>query len=481
MSMSNHSTLLGASLVVPGFVCAPAIAQFCFEQPWRTQTGSGPTILLTADLNDDRYPDLVAPSSDDHGLWVHLNDGFGRFLSPRVYAAGSPYGAALGDLDGNGSVDMVGVSEGFSRPSTVTVWLNAGDGSFVGPTQYQIGLASRSIAIGDIDRDGDADLVASNSADRTISILLNEGGGTFLPPVTFAVGTGAYAIALADFDGDQFLDIAAAGSSGSLALLLNNQDGTFREDSIHQIGTFSVFVLTADLNDDQRPDVVTADRGSSTVSVLLNNGASFDPALQYSLPQHPEHLACGDLDGNGALDIAVALYFNSSVAILPGRGDGTFAPHVLFPGARDGAHSVGVGDFDIDGDPDIAVTEIDYTYSHSDVYVLSNSNCRPRAELQTQCPQGGAALLQWSGATPNGRTAILRSRSIGRYVIRPGYPCAGTELGLSGNGLALFLVADSNEGGARVLGGSIGSGICGSHIQLLDLSSCRGGNVVRIE
>lgn len=480
--MPERANSLGLSLVLSGLMTPSATAQFCFNQPSRTTTGSAPKVTLVGDLNDDGFPDLMMPSFESGGLWVHLNDRGGGFSDGRVYSAGYPYGAALGDVDGDGSLDMVGVDDGFNRPATITVWFNSGDGSFFGGTSYQIGNGSRSVAIEDMDGDDRADIVAADSGDRTISLLINRGDGTFLPRLTFPVSTGASALAIGDVDRDGHPDVAVAGLGGLLAVLLNNGDRTFRESSVHEIGSYSVFMSAVDLNHDGWIDLVTGDRVSSTVSVLLNSaGGGFAPSVRYSVPLHPEHLGLGDLDGSGTIDIVAALDFNPSVAILPGRGDGSFKSFVLFPAARDGAESIGVGDFDQDGDDDMAVSDRDVSYSRSDVHLLFNSNCRPSASLRTQCPDGGTARLQWEGATPGGRVAAIGSLSTGRFSVPPRFPCAGTELGLSGNGIQVVGNHQSSPDGSRVIAGWLGSQSCGRYIQLLDLSSCEPGNVIRVE
>ena len=67
---------------------------------------------------------------------------------------------------------------------------------------YGAGNDPTSVAIGDLDGDGDADLAVANSFSDDVSVLLNSGDGTFAADVIYGVGLYPYSVAIGDLDGD---------------------------------------------------------------------------------------------------------------------------------------------------------------------------------------------------------------------------------------------------------------------------------------
>jgi len=263
-------------------------------------------------------------------------------------------GVAVGDLNSDGRLDIVAANE---DSSTVSVVLNPSGDTF-GPsvpfTRYTTGAAPNSVALGDLDGDGDLDMVTADFDGHTVSVFFNQGDGTFESPTTYQE-TNPALVALGDLDGDGNLDMVIARSSQT-SVRLNQGDGTFGPRTTYSSDNRAWSVALGDLDGDGDLDMVVGNYGSSSIWVRLNNGdGSFGAQTSYSVGNYPRHLALGDLDGDGNLDMVVAHGFNANyVTVLPGGGDGTFGDATTYTAAI-WPKTVALGDLDGDGDLDLVV------------------------------------------------------------------------------------------------------------------------------
>ena len=120
------------------------------------------------------------------------------------------------------------------------VLLGRGDGTFGTSVAYDVGNSMNarpaSVAIGDLNGDGKADIITANSgfdpfAVGSVSVLLGNGDGTFQPQVSYATAYGSNFVALGDFNGDRKMDLAVTNNDcvclGTLGVLLCMGDGSF--------------------------------------------------------------------------------------------------------------------------------------------------------------------------------------------------------------------------------------------------------------
>lgn len=105
----------------------------------------------------------------------------------------------------------------------------------------------------------------------------------------------------------------------------------------------------------------------------------------------------------------------------------------------------------------------------------------PFLSVDATCPGGGAVRISWENATPNGRVVIIFARDLGSYRVPPQYPCSGVQLGLGANQIRVVFQGGAGTGGSRTITSNASAGACGGFMQLLDVSTCRTSNVVRIE
>ena len=302
-------------------------------------------------------------------------------------AAAFPSSVAIGDLDHDGNPDLVVGG----TPNTLSVLLGYGDGTFRAKVDYHTLAGVSSVAIGDLDGDGNLDLVASNgnATFPSVSVLLGNGDGTFRVAVNYETGAFPTFVAIGDLDGDGKPDLAVAApgyvSTGPLvSVLLGNGDGTFAAKVDYRTGPGPNSVAIGDLNGDGKPDLAVANRGSNTVSVLLGNGdGTFTAKVDYGTGGDPHSVAIGDLNGDGKPDLAVASSGSSTVSVLLGKGDGTFAAKADYA-TWCCATSVAIGDLNGDGWPDLVAADTSQpNYFVSVLLGYGNGTFMPRADYTT--------------------------------------------------------------------------------------------------
>jgi hypothetical protein len=280
--------------------------------------------------------------------------GTGTFSGGSDPAVGnSPSSVAVGDVDGDGDLDLLTANLG---AATVSVRLNNGSGVFSGGSDPAVSNNPASVALGDVDGDGDLDLLAACSG--TVSVRLNNGSGVFSGGSNPAV-TGIPAnVAVGDVDGDGDLDLLATttnSTSNTVSVRLNNGSGVFSGGSDPVVGNQPYRLAVGDVDGDGDLDLLTANYGGATVSVRLNNGSGLfsggsDPAVGSS----PQSVAVGDVDGDGDLDLLTANQNGGTVSVRLNNGSGVFSGG-SDPTVGSNPFSVALGDVDGDGDLDLLV------------------------------------------------------------------------------------------------------------------------------
>lgn len=234
-------------------------------------------------------------------------------------------------------------------------------------------IGPRSMVAGDLDGDGDIDLVIGLYffGAPGVSVLLSRGEGTFESPAVYETGINNIVadIELADVDGDGALDILATipdifWFSNKLGVWINNGDGSFGPETIFATGLGPEGLTVADFTGDGFPDVVTTNYdwlgSGDTVSLLEHNGrsgpqAGFRPPVSYFCGDSPLTVKAADLDGDGDVDLFVGRESDDN-AVLFNDGAGGFGAPTFFTQVTDAnlvTDAIALVDVDLDGDVDL--------------------------------------------------------------------------------------------------------------------------------
>jgi hypothetical protein len=385
-----------------------------FFQPVQHYPSGGWRAVSTAiaDVNGDGRWDLLVANqciADDHcdlysggigrgAIGVLIGNDDGTFQPARTYLSGG-YAATtivVADLNSDGRVDLVVGHQCGDRDcsgkTVVGVLFGNGDGTFQTAVSYESGgYGSRAyydrgptlIAVGDVNRDGKADIVVANGlvqknrfaqGDALVGVLIGNGDGTFQTPKMYNSGDAWFAtsVALGDLNNDGKLDLVVGHADGhfqdhsTVGVLLGNGDGTFQTAQTYSSGGFVANSITLqDFNGDGKIDLVVANLGQRTnvlsngvVTIRLGRGDGTFSGAQYishSSSADTSSITTADVDGDGRLDLLI----RDSMGVEPrlGVGDGTF--RLPGPGgtSRTPGISIAAADLNGDGRPDVSIAQ----------------------------------------------------------------------------------------------------------------------------
>jgi hypothetical protein len=266
-------------------------------------------------------------------------------------------GTVGADFDGDGDVDVATAGD-FGQGNTLLL-RNTGTAAFGAPSAIAGTKGVQALATGDVDGDGDGDLVGMTS--NAAIVLRNDGSGQFTATQSLPLTIGAQAeVILADADGDGDLDVVSPTFS-AIQTLRNNGAGIFAVGPTAQVlGASSLSAIaSANLDGTGPRDLLAADGGSGTVYALrgASNGIYTVSGQLYGAGFGLEDVAAVDLDGDGVDDAATVGSFSFTLGTGLGNGQGGFKSSLstVGPGGW-GPTSLGAGDLDRDGDQDLLVS-----------------------------------------------------------------------------------------------------------------------------
>lgn len=343
------------------------------------------TSAAPASASPPEPPCIPDPDGDGHPVFsgamqiAHVVAPFGDDDNRAVT------GAAIGDVDGDGRLDVVCVSfasftPGQTKPGYLTV-LRGRQGGLLAldDVEYETGPDGCDVQLADMDHDGDLDAVVANAhgeGPSTVAILRNDGDGTFAVPQFYSVGTQARSVALADVDGDGWTDVASLncvskdvsilinsgewGGGGNAGLLPEVRIGGFlvtpRQDpgglGIHQPAT-GPRLRAGDVDGDGDLDLVIPSKFEARF--LINDGSGVFALADTRVPgvasSYTRDVRIVDLNGDAWPDLAMV----APLGVALGTGPLQFAPPVAVPTADGFSWTIDAADMDGNATIDLIV------------------------------------------------------------------------------------------------------------------------------
>lgn len=355
---------LVAAVVVPG---TGASAGHVFDPAVLYGLESAARAVAVGDIDGDGRQDVVVATgtenkaTDEH-LAVFVQQPDGSLGQPTFFptvsdSANHPMSLAIGDVDGDGDVDVVvGM-----KYRGIEVF-----------EQTDLGLVSRGVIetsnaavvrTGDVTGDGRLDVVSVGLNTDTLDVHEQQPDGTLALAAVYDVPRGGFSdLALGDINGDGLADVALRSDVPDLQILYQ-ADGVLVGPFARQTTESSNGVAVGDVTGDGVGDVVVSQGGNTSALVGVLAGPAPDTAGHVDYPSHdiPSGVETADFNADGRQDVVVLHHGWQAAGVYFQAPDGTLTTEQVYEIPHGSGyytpHGVAVGDVDGNGAPDVLIAD----------------------------------------------------------------------------------------------------------------------------
>ncbi len=208
--------------------------------------GNGESALALADANNDGIADFFVGFYSSQKVALYLGDGFGSFnFSSEKTVTGNPWMICASDFNGDGFADVASAN---SQGNKTAIIFGDGQGGLAAPVNLSANdhIFPLAIDAGDLDGDGDVDIVTSSYDSNNYSVFENNGSGAFTQVDILPASLNASCAILHDRDGDGDLDITGTDEGDDVLILFENAGSSAVREPVVSTVPFRLFPNPSD-------------------------------------------------------------------------------------------------------------------------------------------------------------------------------------------------------------------------------------------
>jgi adhesin/invasin len=264
-----------------------------FSLTYTPHVGGVVIALAVADLDSDRHLDLVVADRQSNNVDTLFGNRNGTFGEQRTYSTGSssyPAAVAIADVNKDGQADLI-IST--TMTDTIAILLGNANGSFASQRTFSTTFVfgAEAVATGHLNEDDHFDLAIGANG---VCLMFGDGTGDFSAPTKIPSSRLSYgtSVAIGDFNNDHQMDLAALDSfECTVEVLLNHGFGSFEVATYLTVGSFGSSLTSlalADFNKDTRLDMVILNQEKDQLLVFWDLTMALSKTALYFIYQYTQ-------------------------------------------------------------------------------------------------------------------------------------------------------------------------------------------------
>ncbi len=314
--------LLSTNSTLNGIIVNFGNGKGSFASSATVMSGTAFTTVFTEDLNGDGYLDVFAGNTSAQSRYIRMGSSSGTFSTGTTATSITTANSGttnVADVNNDGYLDFI------DKDTLGNLEVRFGNASWTGSllSETAMGTSFSNILTGDIDGDGDTDVLAGDGTAGSIAVRLNTGSGIMSATTTMTIAAGTTLSAVEDINADGRDDVIAT-SGMNLYLRLATGAGNFASTSTTAWSGITMFPQIEDINQDGYMDLIGLDYMFPTVSIMLGNSSGFSSAQSISRSTSSSSLHNSflvDLNNDGFKDVFlydIDMLSGESMTVLQG-------------------------------------------------------------------------------------------------------------------------------------------------------------------
>jgi len=289
------------------------------------KVGAGESSISVFDFNSDGHQDVIISNYSDNNIVIYRGDGKGNLIETSRFSAGEkPTDMAVSDINGDGNIDVVIANH---ETSYVTLLYGDGRGGFKhaphSPLNVDVKPHPHVVQLKDFDGDNKVDLIVDSRTQKGLRVLRGLGNGSFKTPGKLIdVGGDPYlGFATGDINGDGNLDLVTPNQR-EIGIVLNTNSDNLSFSMKKLAPSESPFAVElAEMNGDGKIDLIVASEGSFITIIPGDGHGNFLEEKKTSIrtSSGAKQIAVGDINGDGIKDALVSNWSGNLLVVLGGK------------------------------------------------------------------------------------------------------------------------------------------------------------------